>query len=362
MLKRNGFQEKCESWQQRDFQSLYRDVYDGQIWTDFLAPDNVPFLSTAHNYAFQLNVDWFQPFDHTQHSEGAMYMTILNLPREERFLQENVILVGVIPGPKEPQLHINSFLSPLVGELQQLWQGIPMQLHNGLPVLVRAALLCVGCDIPAARKVCGFVGHRALKGCSKCLLSFPTARFGEKGDYSNFDRSNWEPRTNHSHREIAHKYKQCNTRLQQHELECDYGIRYSVLLELPYFDAARMCVVDPMHNLLLGTAKHMVELWKNLGILTCKQYEDIQSRVDSCVCPSDIGRVPSKIASSFSGFTAEQWKNWTMFFSLFALKGILPREHYNCWHMFARACYLICRRAVTKVQVKEADKLLKEFC
>ena len=127
-------------------------------------------------------------------------MTVLNLPRQKRFLQENVILVGVIPGPKEPQLHINSFLSPLVDELQQLWQRLPMQLHNGLHVLVRAALLCVGCDIPAARKVCGFVGHQALKGCSKCLLSFPTATFGEKGDYSNFDHTSWEPRTNHLHR------------------------------------------------------------------------------------------------------------------------------------------------------------------
>ena len=155
---------------------------------------------------------------------------------------------------------MNSFVSPLVDELQQLWQGIPMQLHNGLPILVRAALLCVGCDIPATRKICGFVGHRALKGCSECLLSFPTARFGEKGDYSNFDCSNWEPRTNRLHREIAHKYKQCITCSQQQELECDYDIRYSVLLELPYFDAARMCVVDPMHNLLLRTAKHMVEL------------------------------------------------------------------------------------------------------
>ena len=120
-----------------------------------------------------------------------------------------------------------------------------------------------------------------------------------------------------------------------------------------------MCVVDPMHNLLLGTAKHMVELWKKLGIMTSKQYEDIQARVDSYVCPADIGHVPS---SSFSSFTAEQWKNWTMFFSLFALKGILPWQHYNCWHIFAQACYLICRRIITKDQVKEADKLLKEFC
>ena len=31
-----------------------------------------------------------------------MYLTILNLPRKIRFKQENVLLIGLIPGPKEP--------------------------------------------------------------------------------------------------------------------------------------------------------------------------------------------------------------------------------------------------------------------
>ncbi len=53
-------------------------------------------------------------------------------------------------------------------------------------MLVRAALICVACDIPAARKVCGFV---ALKACSKCLKSFSTQNFGEKADFSGFDRN-----------------------------------------------------------------------------------------------------------------------------------------------------------------------------
>ena len=51
---------------------------------------------------------------------------------------------------------------------------------------VRAALLCTACDIPAARKLCGFVGHGANKGCSRCLKSFPTAEFKTKPDYSGF--------------------------------------------------------------------------------------------------------------------------------------------------------------------------------
>ena len=286
-------------------------------------------------------------------------MSVLNLPR---FLQETIILVGIIPGPKEPQLHINTLLRPLVDDLMLLWQGLPMELSNGMQVFVRATLICVGCDIPAARKACGFVGHRALKGCSKCLHSFPTAAFGEKGDYSNFNRSSWESRSNYLHRDVAGKYQQSNTRAEQYAIERAYGIRYSVLLELPYFDAARMCVIDPMHNLLLGTAKHMVELWKVLGVLSPKQYDDIQARVDSYVCPSDMGRVPSKISSSFSGFTAEQWKNWTMYFSLFYLKNVLPREHYSSWQLFVNACYLLCCRIVTRDQVKKADDLLNEFC
>ena len=84
----------------------------------------------------------------------------MNLPRQERFLEENIILVGVIPGPKEPHIYINCFLSPLVEDLNCLWKGVPMALSNNLSVVVCGALLCVGCDIPAARKVCG---HQALK-------------------------------------------------------------------------------------------------------------------------------------------------------------------------------------------------------
>ena len=83
-----------------------------------------------------------------------------------------MILVGIIPGPNEPRLHINSFLEPLVEDLQQLWKGVEMTTPEGVKS-VRAALLCT-------RKLCGFVGHGAVKGCSRCLRSFLTAEFGTK--------------------------------------------------------------------------------------------------------------------------------------------------------------------------------------
>ena len=49
---------------------------------------------------------------------------------------------------------------------------------------------------------------------------------------------------------------------------------------------------------------------------------DVQAKVDSFKCPAGIGRIPYKIASKVSGLKADQWKNWTMYFSLYALKSV----------------------------------------
>ena len=116
-----------------------------------------------------------------------------------------------------------------------------------------------------------------------------------------------------------------------------------------------------MHNLLLGTAKHITGIWKLKSILSSKDFNILQDRENSFTCPADIGRTPSKLSPGFSGFTAEQWENWVMFFSLYALKDILPWRHYHCWHLFVKVCFLFCRRTVTDVELQQADDTLGQF-
>lgn len=141
-LAQPGFQGKCEEWRTRNKEvNVFSDIYDGRIWAQFQAIDGVPFLQVPYNYALTLNVDWFQPFKHTQHSIGVMYLAINNLPREIRFLPENVLIVGIIPGPHEPSKHINTFITPLVEELLLLWSGVVLDIDGGQSVLVRAALV-----------------------------------------------------------------------------------------------------------------------------------------------------------------------------------------------------------------------------
>ena len=182
-------------WKNRNIPTGFiADVYDGAVWKSFLEVDGKAFLASRYSIGLLINVDWFQPYTHIQYSVGAIYIAILNYPRQLRYLRENMLLVGIIPGPHEPTLHINSFLEPLVEELLLLWKGIEMDTTEGKQV-VCAALLCNSSDIPATRKVAGFMGHAALKGCSRCLKSFPTTAFGDKADYGGFDIACWPERT-----------------------------------------------------------------------------------------------------------------------------------------------------------------------
>ena len=96
-----------------------------------------------------------------------------------------------------------------------------------------------------------------------------------------------------------------------------------------------------MHNLMLGTTKKMLQIWKELNLPDEQDFKVLQKRINKLKVPSSIGRIPSKIASGFKGFTADQFKNWAVVFSSFALKGILPDRHLQCWKLFVKACCIL---------------------
>ena len=83
-----------------------------------------PFLAIPNNFALMLNIDWLQPTLHGSKSICVIYMVVMNLPKKECFKPENLIVVGIIPGPKDPKHYINSFLQPLVDDLIDLWDGV----------------------------------------------------------------------------------------------------------------------------------------------------------------------------------------------------------------------------------------------
>ena len=81
---------------------------------------------------------------------------------------------------------INSYLTPLVCELLKLWSGVCFQFSDR--IMIRGALLCVGCDLPAGRKTCGFLSYILFAG--------------ENGrrNFSSRPEQVWPARSNQQHR------------------------------------------------------------------------------------------------------------------------------------------------------------------
>ncbi len=117
-----------------------------------------------------------------------------------------------------------------------------------------------------------------------------------------------------------------------------------------------------MHNLFLGTAKHLVEIWLEMSTLSANDLQQVQEKVDSSRVPCEVGRIPTKIARMFAGFTADQWKNWVTIFLLFALRTHLPESDYKCWAQFVSACNLLCTTLLKVTDVGIAHYyLVKNF-
>ena len=311
--------------------SFLGDIYDGRVWRNFKSAEGKPFFDAPNTFGCMWNLDWFQPYKDSVYSVGVIYLSFLNLPPQERNKEENVAVVGIIPGPQEPSRNVNSFLDPLVEELLDFWDDVWLDCPSTGPRFCRLAVLCVTCDIPASRKLCGFLGFSARKGCNKCKKEFPRSSFGEKQDFSGFDRDSWDLHTNIDHREqVWRVHNSVTSKKGREKKESVNGVWFSSLIHLPYFDFIACVVIDPMHNLMLGTTKKMLKIWKELNLLDEQDFKVLQKRINKLKVPSSIGRIPSKIASGFKGFTADQFKNWAVVFSSFALKGILPDRHLQC--------------------------------
>jgi len=240
----------------------------------------------------------------------------------------------VIPGPHECALT----------ELNVLWKdGIIVKADGSTAnAKFHAALLCVGCDIPAARKVYGFTGHGSNKGCSKCKRIFPVS-VGTKIDFS----------SNNEHRLQVQEILNQTTAGDCTNLEELYGTRYTELTLLAYFDCVRFHIIDPMHNLFTGTAKHIMKnVWLDpeKPLLDKNNLQQIQEKMDKLKVPARVGRMPKKIKNSCGGFTADQWKSFTVLFSIHALWNILPHGDLEVWLNFVLACSYLCSTVPTETR------------
>ena len=130
------------------------------------------------------------------------------------------------------------------------------------------------------------------------------------------------------------------------------------LPQLPYFDPVRMLILDPMHNLYIGTAKTIIGVWIKQGILRLSDLKIINSRIACIVIPTNVSfsALPPTVEHTLS-FTAEQMMIWVNYYSLYCLYELLPQNHYECWRHFVLASRLLSKRCITANEVSIAPNM-----
>ena len=106
----------------------------------------------------------------------------------------------------------------------------------------------------------------------------------------------------------------------------------------------------------------MKNVWLPSKILKQNDLKSIQELIDNMKVPSNMGRIPNKIASNFASFTSDQWKLWTVVYSELALKKYLPSEDYKLWLLFVKACRILTAPIITFHSLALAHASLMQFC
>ena len=157
---------------------MMTDIFDGLHYRlllgervvvgDRMLPHN--YFSDHHDIALSFATDGFAPFKKWKHTMWILLVFNYNLPLDQRFQQDNILCVGIIPGPKKPW-DADSFIYPLVQELLKLAVGV--SAYDALSCSVfalHAYLITAFGDIPAISMLMNMKGHNGVSPCRMCKI------------------------------------------------------------------------------------------------------------------------------------------------------------------------------------------------
>ena len=266
LLSRPAIEEQVFKAFRRPRRECMEDMWDAGHLCRILLRKGERFLpgpADETRLAFSFSMDSFNPYHMKEAkqtvSSTAIWLTLLNLPPHLRYRPDNMFLAGIVPGPKKPSLSdTNNVLEPLVEVLLEffdpgVWYSRTARHSQGCRV--RAILVPVVSDMLAARQAGGFASPTATNFCTCCNLKIQ--------DIENLDRSTWPGRDVVQQIQLAKRWRDAESLEEQERLFKNDGVRWSSLLDLPYWDPVLFTAIEPMHLFETGLFQtHLRQVWK----------------------------------------------------------------------------------------------------
>ncbi|KAE8737332.1 hypothetical protein FOCC_FOCC017206, partial [Frankliniella occidentalis] len=143
---------------------VYSDVYDGAMYQKHFVNNGI--LSSPYNFSYTFFADGIPYSKSGQKTVWPIYLTINELPYEER--RKYYILAAVYCGDKEP--NEQWFFPAFVKQANHLSMNGFQWNHNGKSVTSRVLPLCLVADSGARHKLINMQSYGAIYGCTFCYI------------------------------------------------------------------------------------------------------------------------------------------------------------------------------------------------
>ncbi|KAF8691635.1 Transposase family tnp2, partial [Rhizoctonia solani] len=356
------------------------------------------YFDNPTDIALGILTDGFTLFKWRQRGHSTAWPRLIinyNLHPSSRTRLENLICVGVIPGPKQCK-DINSFLVPLLKELLDLEAGIMLVQTTksnaiscdpnmpGSHFILRAFLITIIGNIPAISKLLCMKGHNAKSPCRMCYIQGTLCQLAQNSVYyvplTTLDVAQEVSLENLvlcTHDLFLANYKaikQAPTPAVQQELVKLYGLNaWPIFLHLKSIDLATCAPYDAMHLLFKNLVPNMIQHWfgkfkgldegsgnyfisennrKAIGELTVKAVPTTPLYF--------VGTLPD-IYKDCSLYKAKAYLYWFQHLGVVLLKGRLPNVYYEHYLLIQDIINMVLHFEITYNELNKLEQMVKQW-
>lgn len=335
-----------------DHPNVISDVYDSQLYKHWV---NNGFSSNPHNISFSWYTDGIPVFKSSKISTWSIYVSINELPCEERKNKNNTLLLGLWYGEKKS--HFNTFIYPSRSIFEKLFTGIKVVLPNRNEIIVRAVVLMVVCDLPAKCECLNFVQFNGKYGCPVCFSIGEVIQIAPRSHIQVCPYTDqFELRTSRRCEELA---------LHATPHNPQFGVKgYTALSKLMPDFLGAMCI-DRMHAVDAGVIKKLLTLFFHVSHSNDRfslngRINDINSRLLMIKPPKFIHRIP-RTTNDLIHWKVSELKSFYYYYSIAVFEGIMSIEYFNHYLLLVISMFILSADKISHLMIDVAEDLLRRF-
>lgn len=329
----------------------------------------VQYISGSCDMAYAVMTNGVKIFEQA-HQEASTCWPImavnLNLPASDQCKLQNLIPLGVIPGPNQPK-DFDLFLEPFVEEALEQARGIEAyDVTQRQKFTLRAHPIIISGDMQAIKHVSQMKGPNGKVPCRECKTvgvyhhgcrsyyiplanptNNPNAIPDERLDpdappntITTLDPENLPLRTTQRIAEQLEMMDNACTQREFNNLARDFGLTgHSILDRIPLICRPDSYPHEFLHLFLLNHGPQLVSLWAGTYVLGEDDKYTLSAEVwiaigletfaASRTLPAAFGRPLPNIATSWGLYCGKSWCFWLVYIGPIVLRGRLPEKYYN---------------------------------